>query len=390
MIQQSKAMDRLPKQFFAALVKKAQEMSAEHDDMINLGQGNHDKPTPSHIVDALKQGAENPAYHRYGPFSGYLFLKEAVAGYYKREYGVELDPKTEVAIVPGTKTGIVELCQCLLSPGEVALVPDPGYPDYWSGIAIAGATMHPMALKEQCQFLPDYRELSDATRRAAKMMFLNYPNNPTGVRAHASFFEKTVAFAAKHEISVVHDFAYGAIGYDEKPRSFLQSEGAKEVGVELFTMSKLYNMAGWRVGFVVGNAQIVNMLETLQDHYHCSIFGGLQEAAAHALNEEQTSVDRLVDMYRSRRDALVKAAREIGWEVTAPQGSFFAWFPVPKGYDSQAFSDLLLEKAHIVTAPGIGFGAHGEGYVRLGLLAEEDVLVEAVHRVGKLGLFKNE
>ncbi|GLI08407.1 diaminopimelate aminotransferase [Paenibacillus tyrfis] len=381
-------LQELPTQFFATLVRKANVQIAAGHDVINLGQGNPDRPTPPHIVKALQQAAENPQYHRYPPFNGYLFLKEAVAQRYREDYGVELDPETEVAVLFGGKTGLVEIAQCLLNPGDVCLVPDPGYPDYWSGVALAGARMAFMPLLESNGFLPDYSALSADDVNLAKLMFINYPNNPTAVSAPASFYEETIAFAAKHGIVVASDFAYGAIGFDgQKPVSFLQLPGAKEVGVEFYTLSKTYNMAGWRVGFCLGNPEIVRMINLIQDHYYCSLFGGIQEAAAVALTGPQDSVRELVQIYQSRRDALFGALDRIGWQASRSQGSFFTWLPVPKGYTSESFSDMLLEQAKIVVAPGVGFGDHGEGYVRLGLLSTEERLREAVDRIDALRLF---
>ncbi|WP_281888048.1 pyridoxal phosphate-dependent aminotransferase [Paenibacillus sp. YYML68] len=381
-------LQQLPTQFFAKLVRKANEQVAAGHDVINLGQGNPDRPTPPHIVETLQKAAENPLYHKYSPFNGYLFLKEAVAQRYREDYGVELDPETEVAILFGGKTGLVEIVQCLLNPGDVCLVPDPGYPDYWSGVALAGARMAFMPLKEENAFLPDYSALSADDVNKAKLMFINYPNNPTAVSAPISFYEETVRFAEKHGIVVASDFAYGAIGFDgEQPVSFLQVPGAKEVGVEFYTLSKTYNMAGWRVGFCLGNREIVRMINLIQDHYYCSLFGGIQEAAAAALTGPQTCVRELVSVYEGRRNALFTELDRIGWKATRSQGSFFTWLPVPKGYSSESFADLLLNEAKIVVAPGVGFGEHGEGYVRLGLLSSEERLKEAAQRIEALGLF---
>ncbi|GMB08706.1 pyridoxal phosphate-dependent aminotransferase [Thermolongibacillus altinsuensis] len=385
---QSELLKQLPKQFFASLVEKVGKSLEKGHDLINLGQGNPDQPTPAHIVDALQQAASNPKYHRYSPFRGYSFLKEAIVQFYKREYGVNLDPEKEVAILFGGKAGLVEIPLCLLNPGDVALVPDPGYPDYWSGIALARAKMEMMPLRQENHFLPDYRELSPTVLEKASVMFLNYPNNPTGAVATESFFAETVSLAEKYGICVVHDFAYGAIGFDgKKPISFLQIDGAKEVGVEIYTFSKTYNMAGWRIGFAVGNEHVIEALNLLQDHLYVSLFGAIQEAAAVALLSSQQCVRELVALYERRRNTLIGALREIGWEVKAPAGSFFAWLPVPKPFTSEQFADLLLEQAHVVVAPGIGFGAHGEGYVRVGLLAEEERLKEAATRIGRLKLF---
>ncbi|MEK3881398.1 pyridoxal phosphate-dependent aminotransferase [Paenibacillus sp. PL2-23] len=381
-------MEGLPTQFFAKLVAKANAQIAKGKDVINLGQGNPDQPTPPHIVDKLKEAADNPLYHKYPPFSGYLFLKQAVAQRYREDYGVELDPATEVAILFGGKTGLVEISQCLLNPGDICLVPDPGYPDYWSGVALAGGEMAFMPLLEKNGYLPDFSAIDPAVADKAKLMFMNYPNNPTGAVAGPEFYEEAVAYAVKHNIVLASDFAYGAIGYDgRKQVSFLETPGAKEVGVEFYTLSKTYNMAGWRVGFALGNADVIGMINLIQDHYYCSLFGGIQEAAALALTGPQQCVEELAARYERRRDALFTALDRIGWKAERPGGSFFCWLPVPEGYTSEQFADKLLLEADVVVAPGVGFGVHGEGYVRLGLLSDEARLTEAVERIGKLGLF---
>ncbi|WNF38591.1 pyridoxal phosphate-dependent aminotransferase [Bacillaceae bacterium IKA-2] len=389
--QQSDMLKSLPKQFFANLVKKVEKVKLEHDDVINLGQGNPDQPTPSHIVKALQEATENSVYHKYAPFRGFSFLKEAVATYYKREYDVDLDPETEVAVLFGTKTGLVEISQCLLNKDDIALVPDPGYPDYWSGIAIAGGKMSPMPLLEENQYLPDFSKITDRTLEKSKLMFLNYPNNPTGAIATQELFEQAIKVGEENDICIVHDFAYGAIGFDqERPISFMQIPDAKNAGIEMMTLSKTYNMAGWRIGFAVGNASVIDALNLFQDHYYCSVFGGIQEAAATALLESQACVTKLVDCYQNRRDVFIKAISEIGWKVDAPKGSFFAWLPVPPSYTSEQFADLLLQKARVVVASGNGFGKFGEGYVRIGLLSSEDKLVEAAQRIGRLNIVWNE
>lgn len=384
----SEVLKRLPEQFFAKLVKKVQLLANEGHDIINLGQGNPDQPTPQHIVDKLKQAADNPTYHKYSPFRGQSFLKEAVRDFYKREYDVEIDSETEVAVLFGAKTGLVEISQCLLNEGDVALLPDPGYPDYLSGIALSHAKIETMPLKQVNGFLPEYENLDTAVLDEAKLMFLNYPNNPTAGVATTAFFDETVKIAKKHNICVVHDFAYGAIGFDgEKPPSFLQSEGAKDIGVEMYTMSKTYNMAGWRIAFAVGNPSVIESLNLIQDHMYVSVFGAIQEAAAHALKGPAVAAEAIRKTYEQRRDTFMSEIDAIGWKAEAPKGSFFAWLPVPEGYTSENFADLLLEKAHVVVAPGNGFGEYGEGYIRVGLLTEENRLIEAVKRIEKLALF---
>lgn len=386
---QSDLLKSLPGQFFAGLVKKVGETVAKGHDVINLGQGNPDQPTPEHIVRKLQTAAENPLNHKYSPFQGFRYLKEAAANFYKREYNVELDPDEEVAVLFGGKAGLVEIPQCLLNPGDGLLVPDPGYPDYLSGAALAQAKIETMPLVEQNGFLPDYSLIPQEVRENAKLMILNYPNNPTGAVATKEFFDETVSFSNTHGICVVHDFAYGAIGFDgKKPVSFLQSEGAKEIGIEIYTLSKTYNMAGWRVGFAVGNKSVISAIELLQDHMYVSLFGAVQEAAAEALNGPQDCVRELVQLYDGRREALFDGLRKIGWDADAPAGSFFAWLRVPEGFTSMEFANFLLEKAHIMVAPGIGFGQYGEGYIRVGLLASEERLREAVGRIESLGIFQ--
>ncbi|BDG79677.1 MULTISPECIES: pyridoxal phosphate-dependent aminotransferase [Bacillus] len=384
----SQVLQELPKQFFASLVQKVNRKLKEGHDVINLGQGNPDQPTPEHIVKEMKRAVAQPENHKYSSFRGSHSLKSAAAAFYNREYGVQLDPETEVAVLFGGKAGLVELPQCLLNPGDTILVPDPGYPDYWSGVTLAKAKMEMMPLTKENAFLPEYASISPDVREQAKLMYLNYPNNPTGAVSTAEFFGETVSFAKENEICVVHDFAYGAVGFDgHKPLSFLQTEGAKDIGIEIYTLSKTYNMAGWRVGFAVGNASVIEAINLYQDHMFVSLFKATQQAAEAALLSEQTCVAEQNARYESRRNAWIAACREIGWDVTAPAGSFFAWLPVPEGYSSEQFSDLLLEKANVAVAAGNGFGEYGEGYVRVGLLTSEARLKEAAHRIGKLNLF---
>ncbi|WP_273835553.1 pyridoxal phosphate-dependent aminotransferase [Guptibacillus sedimenti] len=386
--QTSDALKRLPEQFFAKLAGKVNRYVEAGYDIINLGQGNPDQPTPDHIIESLQKAAENPSYHKYPPFRGQPFLKQAAADFYQREFGVNLDPEKEVAVLFGGKAGLVEVSQCLLNKGDVALVPDPGYPDYWSGVAMAEADMQMMPLLEKNHFLPDYDAIPEDSLKKAKMMFLNYPNNPTAAVATKRFFEETVSFAETNDICVVHDFAYGAIGFDgERPISFLETEGAKDNGIEIYTLSKTYNMAGWRVGFAVGNQSVVESINLLQDHFYVSLFSAVQEAAAEALLGSQQCVEELRDTYESRRNVLIQGLHDIGWNVTSPAGSFFAWLKVPESFTSESFADFLLENVQIVVAPGNGFGEFGEGYVRVGLLTSEEKLREAVERIKSLNLF---
>jgi aminotransferase len=387
-MQLSNKLQKLPAQFFAALVQKVNAAIAEGRDVINLGQGNPDRPTPPHIIEALQQAALDPQTHKYSPFQGIQELKDAAANFYKREYNVDIDPNTEVAIIGGSKIGLVELPLAILNPGDYMLLPDPGYPDYLSGVVLGDVQYDTFPLIEENEFLPDYEALSGEVKERAKLMYLNYPNNPTGGTADLDFFNQTVEFAKENDIAVVHDFAYGALGFDDKrPVSFLQAEGAKEVGIELYTLSKTYNMAGWRVGFAVWNAEIIAAINLIQDHLFCSIFPAVQYAAVAALNGDQDGVEEQRAFYESRRNVLIEEAHRIGWNVTAPKGSFFAWLKVPEGFTSEQFADLLLDRANVAVAAGNGFGEYGEGYIRVGLLVSEERLREAFLRIEKLGIF---
>ncbi|MGF0468421.1 pyridoxal phosphate-dependent aminotransferase [Lysinibacillus fusiformis] len=384
----SKKLQQLPTQFFAALVQKVNNALEEGRDVINLGQGNPDQPTPTHIIQALQGAAENPQNHKYSPFRGIAELRQAAADFYKREYDVEINPDTEVAILGGTKIGLVELPLAVLNPGDTMLLPDPGYPDYLSGVVLGDVNFEVLPLFAENHFLPDYDALPKEVKEKAKLLYLNYPNNPTGGTATLEFFEETVRFAKEHNIIVSHDFAYGAIGFDgNKPISFLQANGAKEVGIEMYTLSKTYNMAGWRIGFAVGNADLIAAINLIQDHLFCSQFPAIQQAAAIALTSSQECADELRATYERRRNVLIEGAHRIGWQVTAPKGSFFAWLPVPLGFTSEQFADILLDKADIAVAAGNGFGQYGEGYVRIGLLVSEERLREAIQRIEQLKLF---
>lgn len=386
MIQTSRRLQELPTQFFANLVRQVNQKIAEGKDVINLGQGNPDQPTPPGIIQTLQQAAEKPANHKYSQFRGNHFFKQAAADFYLEHYGVTLDPETEIAVMGGSKIGLVELPLALLNPEDSILLPDPGYPDYLSGVVLAQVQQEFLPLLPENGYLPDYSKLSQEALEKAKLLFLNYPNNPTGAQATADFFDETVAFAKNHEIAVVHDFAYGALGTEqEAPISFLQSAGAKEVGVELYTLSKTYNMAGWRVAFAAGNAEIIEAINVIQDHLFVGLFPALQEAGAYALTNNE-NVEALVALYNRRRNVFVKAAAAIGWQAYPSTGAFYTWMPVPKGYTSVSFANFLLEEVAVAVAPGSGFGDGGEGYVRIGLLVEEARLEEAIKRIATLQL----
>ncbi|MBY8911790.1 pyridoxal phosphate-dependent aminotransferase [Bacillus sp. YC2] len=384
----SDVIKTLPKQEFSLVFQKVKEMEKTGAEIINLGQGNPDLPTPPHIVETLRESALNPSYHGYGPFGGYPFLKEAIAGFYEREYGVSINPETEIALFGGGKAGLYVLTQCLLNPGDIALVPNPGYPEYLSGITMARAELHEMPLHSENGYLPDFEQIDPAVLQKAKLMFLNYPNNPTGAVADAAFYEKAAAFAKKNQIHLIHDFAYGAFEFDKKPASFLQAEGSKAVGAELYSFSKTFNMAGWRMAFAVGNEKIIQAVNEFQDHVFVGMFGGLQQAAAAALSGDPAHTESLKRIYAERIGFFTELCeKELGWSIEKPKGTFYVWAEIPKTFESShQFSDYLLEHAHVVVTPGEIFGSRGKRYVRISMVAKQEELREFVMRIQKLSL----
>ncbi len=380
-INPSERLLNLPPQFFADLVGRAEKLRQAGHPVINLGQGNPDQSTPTAIVDALKNAADNPLYHRYIPFNGLFELKRAVADWYLVRYGVVIDPDREVSILIGSKIGLQEISLALLNPGDTAMVPDPGYPDYWSGIRLAGAEMMSLPLRPDLDFLPDL----GAWVPSAKLAFLNYPNNPTGRLASPQFLDEVIRLASKDHVVLAHDLAYGDITFDGRQSvSLLSRPGGKDVGVEFTTVSKSYNMAGWRLGFAVGNPTLIRYLDLLQDHLHCSQFGAIQMAGIAALGQPPEALAQLRTLYQHRRDLLIASAAEAGWEIPPSEGSVFVWCPIPTSESAVKFCDRVLRDADVVLAPGTGFGEAGEGYVRISLTASSDQLVEAMRRIGQL------
>ncbi|WP_455647685.1 aminotransferase class I/II-fold pyridoxal phosphate-dependent enzyme [Leuconostoc sp.] len=390
--QQSELLKTLPKQFFASLVSRVNAKIAAGADVINLGQGNPDLPTPDYIVQAMQQATAVAADHQYSAFRGEMRFKTAIAQFYFDTYGVVLDPATEVAVLAGSKIGLVELPLALMNPGETLLLPNPGYPDYWSGAALGRVAVEQVELKRENDFLIDYDDIPADVAQRAKFLYMNYPNNPTGAVATADFYEQTVAFAKQNQVGIISDFAYGAIGFDgHQPRSFMQTPGAKTVGIETYTFSKTFNMAGWRVGFAVGNADMIDAINVIQDHLFVSLFPAVQDAAIAALahyHDQNSAVANLVQVYQQRRDAFIQAVRTYNWEPYVPKGAFYVLMPVPAGYTSASFADLLLEEANVAVADASGFGDAGAGYVRVSLTTDTVRLVEAARRIGELSVFK--
>ena len=377
----------LPPYLFAAIDEMKQKAIARGVDIINLGIGDPDLPTPTPIIERLKQAAADPKNHQYPSYEGLLPFRQAVANWYQRRFGVTLDPRSEVLGLIGSKEGIGHVPLAFVDPGDIVLVPSPGYPVFPVGAIFAGGLPHLMPLLKQNGFLPDLNAIPKDVAKRAKLMFLNSPNNPTSVVAGKDFFDRVVAFALEHQIIVCHDAAYSEIYYDgRRPPSFLEVEGAKDVGIEFHSLSKTFNMTGWRIGFAVGNKRILAGLGKVKSNLDSGIFQAVQEAGITAIQSDDQLTDGLRKLYQERRDVLVPGLKKLGLDVDTPPAAFYVWIAVPKGYNSTAFTEHLLEKAGIVTTPGNGFGAAGEGYIRMTLTTPKERLTEVVERIKKAGL----
>ena len=367
-------IERLPEQYFARLLGRVAAAAAkEGDEVIDLGRGNPDIGPPQHVIDVLSRAANDPSAHGYPPFRGIPELKEAVAARYRDVYGVELDPEREVAVVPGTKTAIVEVALALAERGDTILLPDPGYPDYTSGVAFAGAQEGRVLLDPDAAFAPD---LAGAPRDGVAALYLNYPSNPCGASAPPGLFAETVGWAEQTGAAVLHDFAYADLMFDGlEPLSFLTEPGAKEVGAELFSMSKSYGMAGWRLGFVVGNAELVERVNLLQDHVRAGVFRPIQEAGVAALMGPQESVEERRAIYERRRDQVVAAI-----PGSRSDSTFYVWWRLPDGLTPKR----ILAETRVAVAPGEGFGPSGAGWARISLATPDDRLTAGLERLSRL------
>lgn len=379
---QSQRLRSIGAYLFADLDRRQEEMEARGVDVINLGVGDPDLPTPEHIIRAVESGARDPRNHRYPPYRGTVEFRRAVAGWFERRFDVALDPDREVLALIGSKEGLAHLPWAVLNPGEVAFVPDPGYPVYRSSTIMAEGEPVPMPLPAERRFLPDLDAIPRETLRRARLMFLNYPNNPTGATADLDFFGEAVAFARAHNLLLVHDNAYSEIAYDGyRPPSILQVPRAMEVAIELHSLSKSFNMTGWRVGFAVGNADAVGALGTLKTNVDSGVFRAVQDAAVAALTGPQDALRPTLAAYRARRDRLVETLREVGWNPPAPKATLYVWMPTPQGQSSVAFAAEVLERTGVVITPGVGYGSMGEGYVRLSLTTPDARLDQALERI---------
>ncbi len=377
----------LPPYLFATIDKAKEEVRARGVDVIDLGVGDPDQPTPSHIIESMCDAVRDPATHRYPSYTGMMEFREAVAKWCKDTRNLDIDPATQTLTLIGSKEGVAHIPLAFLNPGDVALVPDPAYPVYKIGTQFAGGEPYIMPLLNENDFLPDLDSIPADKLEKAKLMFLNYPNNPTAATADLKFFEEVVEFAKENEIVVVHDNAYSEMAYDgyEAP-SFLSVDGAMDVGIELYSMSKTYNMTGWRLAFAVGNSDIINGFGKVKSNIDSGAFDAIQRAGITALSSSQQCVADMNSIYQKRRDALLKGLYGLGLDVKPPKTTFYVWTPVPDGYDSMEFSRVLLEESGIVATPGVGFGQYGEGYVRFALTQSVERIEEAVARMEKLKL----
>jgi LL-diaminopimelate aminotransferase len=376
----------LPPYLFAAIDKMKQAAIARGVDIINLGIGDPDLPTPAPIIESLAQAAKNPKHHQYPSYEGMLSFRKAVADWYQRRFGVKLDASDEVLTLIGSKEGIGHIHLAFVDPGDVVLVPSPGYPVYPVGTSFCGGISHLMPLTKANGFLPDLNAIPKEVARKAKLMWLNSPNNPTSAVMTKEYFKRVVAFAQEYQIIVCHDAAYSEIYYDgQRPASFMEVDGAKDVGVEFHSLSKTYNMTGWRLGFAVGNKEVLAGLGKVKSNLDSGVFEAVQAAGITALGLDDAVTNTIRNIYQERRDTLIPGLKQLALEVDAPPAAFYVWVAVPKGYTSASFTAHLLEKAGIVTTPGNGFGAPGEGYIRMTVCTSKDRLAEAVERIKKAG-----
>lgn len=377
----------LPPYLFAELDRLKREIQQKGVDVISLGIGDPDLPTPRFIIESLQRAAENPSNHRYPDYEGLERFRQAASGWYQRRFGVKLDPIREVFALIGSKEGIANFATAVVDPGDIVLIPDPGYPVYFSGCVFNGGEPYFMKLRREHGFQPDFAAIPPEIARRAKMMWLNYPNNPTAATVDRSFFEDAVAYCLKHNIILAHDVAYSEIAYDGyRAPSVLEVPGGMECAIEFHSLSKTYSMTGWRVGFAVGNAELIKALGLVKTNMDSGVFQAVQEAAITALESGDAAVREYCAIYRERRDMMVGALRKLGLPCEIPRATFYLWAQVPQGYTSVSFTERVLQEAGVAITPGSGFGKGGEGFVRFSMTVGSERLKEAVGRLTALRL----
>ena len=377
----------IPPYLFAEIDKKKEEAIKRGVDIINLGIGDPDQPTPNNIIEKLRESVKDPKTHDYPPYAGTAEFRQAVTLWYKNRFGVDLDPDKEVMALIGSKEGIAHIFLAFIDPGDFSLIPDPAYPVYKTGTLFANGFPYIMPLLEENNFLPDLEEIDEDIAQKAKLMFINYPNNPTAAVANKDFFEKVVKFAKKYDILVCHDFAYSEMTFDNyKANSFLEVDGAKDVGIEFHSLSKIYNMTGWRLGFAVGNKEAISALSIIKTNIDSGVFKAIQQAGTEALTGPQDNIEKMNKIYTGRRNVVINGLNKLGWNLKPTKATFYIWIPTFNKMSSMEFSNLLLEKTGIIVTPGIGYGEYGKGYVRIALTVDEKRLEEAIERLNKAGI----
>ncbi len=375
---------KLPPYLFAEIDRQKRELIKQGKKVIDLGVGDPDLPTPGFIIDALSAAARDPSNHRYALDAGMPVFRESIVRWFEKRFSVKLDPAKEVLPLIGSKEGIAHLPLAVVNPGDVVLVPDPGYPVYKSSTWFAGGEVVLMPLLEQNEFLPDLSVIPQDVLKRAKLMFLNYPNNPTSAIAGLDFFKRAVEFAHRHHILIAHDAAYSEFVYDgQKAPSIFEVDGAKDVAVEFYSLSKTYNMTGWRVGFAAGNSEVIPLLGKIKSNIDSGIFQAIQLAAKKALDNGEAAYLENLKTYQKRRDLLIDGLNRMGWAVKKPKSTFYCWIPVPPGSTSAELTVRFLNEMNIVVTPGNGFGPNGEGYFRISLTVPEASLQEALERIQK-------
>jgi LL-diaminopimelate aminotransferase len=381
-IEMAKRIEQIPPYLFAEIDKKKEEMRKKGVDIIDLGIGDPDLPTPQPIIERLKESSGDPKNHRYPSYEGMIEFRTAVSRWFEKRFGVKCNPQAEVFTLIGSKEGIAHIPLAFVNPGDYVLVPSPGYPVYRVSTLFAGGIPYFLPLRKQSGFLPDLSEIPESVAQKAKLLFINYPNNPTSAIAEKPFFKEVVTFARRYQIIVCHDAAYSEVAFNGyRPLSFFEVEGAKEIGIEFHSLSKTFNMTGWRIGFAVGCSEIISVLGRVKTNIDSGVFQAIQEAGIAALNHFETPLPEIVKVYEKRRDVMIKGLREIGLEVDPPRATFYLWIRVPKGYTSAQFAALLLDQGGIVATPGNGFGDEGEGYIRMALTVDEQRCKEAIDRL---------
>lgn len=381
-MQLTERIKKIPPYLFALVDKKKAEARAKGIDIIDLGIGDPDLPTPDFIVEEMVKAVRNPQNHNYPPYDGTVAFRTAVSQWFNHRFGVTLDPTTEVLSLIGSKEGIAHSFLTFLDAGDIALLPDPGYPAYQVNALIAGAIPYSVPATEATNYEPDLEKIPADVISKAKILFLNYPSNPTGAVASDSFFETAIAFAKQHNILICMDLAYSEVYFDgNKPKSILQFPGGKDVAIEFHTLSKTFNMTGWRIGMAVGNAEAVQALGKIKTNMDSGIFKAIQEAVIPALKDYQPFVDAQNIIYQNRRDIIIDGLNSLGWTLQKPKATFYIWAPIPKGTTSEQFTIDLLEKTGILVVPGSGYGHYGEGYFRISITTPEARLHEAIERL---------